>query len=115
MASSGYLEHITEDDGSLRILGYNLIRSDHSFNNKIGGVAIYYKNFMPLKLTDINCLSESILFELQIGSKICKTASQTADNFASFLDDLKLNLDVLTDNNPFLVVAIGDFNVRLSS
>ena len=63
-------------------------------------------------------LSESILFELQIGSKICNFISlyqspcQTADNFDSFLDNLKLNLDAMTDNNPFLVVVIGNFNAR---
>ena len=98
---------IKEDDDSLRIPGYDLIRSDHQENNKRGGVAIYYKNFLPLKVIDVNCLSESILFELQIGSKLCnfiflyRSPSQTADNFDSFLDNLKLNLDAMTDNNPF--------------
>ena len=54
-------------------------------------------------------------------NKICnfispyRSPSQTADNFDSFLDNLKLNLDAMTDNNPFLVVAIGDFNARSSS
>ena len=55
---------ITEDDDSLQITGYDLIRSDYPSNNKRGGVAIFYKNFLPLKLIDINYLSESILFEL---------------------------------------------------
>ena len=70
---------------------------------------------------DVNYLSESILFQLQIGSKICnfislyRSPSQTSDNFDSFLDNLKLNLDAMTDNNPFLVVAIGDFNAQSSS
>ena len=69
----------------------------------------------------MNYLRESILFELQIGSKICnlislyRSPSQTADNFVSFLDNLKLNLDTMTDNNPFLVVAVSDFNARSSS
>ena len=69
----------------------------------------------------MNYLSESILFQRQIGSKICnfislyRSHNQTADNFDSFLDNLKLNLDAMTDNNPFLVVAIGDFNARSSS
>ena len=66
-----------------------MIRSDHPSSNKRGGVAIYYY------------LSESILFQL-------RSPSQTADN-------LKLNLDAMTDNNPFLVVAIGDLNARSSS
>ena len=66
----------------------------------------------------MNYLSECILFQFQIGSTICifvsvyRSPSQTADNFDSFLDNLKLNLDAVTDNNPFLVVAISDFNAR---
>lgn len=69
-----------------------------------------------MRLIDINCLSERILFELQIGSEIykfislCWTPSRTADNFDSFLEDLILNLDAINGNNPFLVVPIGDFN-----
>ena len=60
---------ITEDDDNLQIPGYDLIRSDHPSNSKRGGVAVYYKNFLPLKLIDVNYLIESILFQLQIGSK----------------------------------------------
>ena len=52
---------ITEDDNCLQIHGYDLIRSDHPSNNKTGGVAIYYKNFLPLKLMDVNYLTESSL------------------------------------------------------
>ena len=111
---------ITKDDDNLQIPGFDLIRCDHPSNIKTGGVAINYKNFLPLKLIDVY-LSESILFQLQIGSKISdfispyRPPSQTADHFDSFLDNLKLNLDAMTDNNPFLVVAIGDFNARSSS
>ena len=112
---------ITEDNNNLQIPGYDLTTSDHASNSKRGGVAIDYKKFLPLKLIDVNYLSKSILFQLQIGCKICnfislyRLLSQTADNFDSFLNNLKLNLDAMTYNNLFLVVAIGDFNARLSS
>ena len=111
---------ITEDDDYLQIPGYDLIRSYHPSNSKRGGVAIYYKDFLPLKLIYVNYLSESILYQLQIGSKICnfislyRSPSQTADNIDSFLDNLQLNLDSTTDNYHFLVVPIGDFNARSS-
>ena len=111
---------ITEDDDYLQIPGYDLIRSYHPSNSKRGGVAIYYKDFLPLKLIYVNYLSESILYQLQIGSKICnfislyRSPSQTADNIDSFLDNLQLNLDSTTDNYQFLVVPIGDFNARSS-
>ena len=76
---------------------------------------------IPLKSINVNYLSVSILFQLQIGYKICnfislyRSPSQTFDHFDSFLDNIKLNLDAMTDNNPFLAVAIGDFNVQSSS
>ena len=46
---------------------------------------------------------------------LCRSPSQIADKFDSFLDDLKLTLDAMTENNPFLVVTTGDFNARSSS
>ena len=48
---------VTEDN--LRIPRYDLIRSDHLFNNKRGDASIYYKIFLPLKLIDIIYLTES--------------------------------------------------------
>ena len=41
------------DDESLEISGYYLIRSDHPSNKKRGGICIYYKNFLPLKVTGV--------------------------------------------------------------
>ena len=38
------------DYGSFEIVGYNLIRSDHLPNKKCGGVCIYYKSFLPLRV-----------------------------------------------------------------
>ena len=45
---------------------------------KYGGVCIYFRNNLPLKVLKIDNLQESITFELQIGSKIC--------NFFLFID-----------------------------
>ena len=66
---------ITEDNDHLRIPGYDLIRSDHPSNNKRGGAAIYCENFLPPKFIDRNYFGESVLFELQIDSKICNFIS----------------------------------------
>ena len=55
--SETYLDSsTTSDDDNLAISGYNLIRSDHPSNNKRGGVCIYYKNFLPLRVLSIQCL-----------------------------------------------------------
>ena len=76
-----------DDDDDLAISGYNLIRSDHPSNHKRGGVCIYYKNFLPLRILSIQYLPECINFELNIGGKICnfislyRSPSQTQDEF----------------------------------
>ena len=98
--------------------GYNLIRSEHHSNNKRGGVCIYYKNFLALGVLSIQYLQECINFELNIGGKICsfislyRSGSQTQDKFEKFIDNLELNLETLCQNNPFLIVLIGDLNAK---
>ena len=58
------------DDCILEISGYNLVRSEHASNNKRGGVRIYYKNYLPLRIISFNYLSECIDFEIMIGNNI---------------------------------------------
>ena len=117
--SETYLDSsTTSDDDNLAISGYNLIRSDHPSNNKRGGVCIYYKNFLPLRVFSIQYLQECVNFELNIGGKICnfiflyRSRSQAQDEFEKFVDNLELNLETLCQDNPFLIVLIGDLNVK---
>ena len=109
------------DDESLEILGYYLIRSDHSSNKKRGGIFIYYKNFLPLKVTGVRLLEECIAFDLIISNKLCsfvalyRSPSQSQDDFATFSDNFEMTLDYLVSlKNPFLPVVLGDFNTKLS-
>ena len=44
-----------------------------------------------------------------------RSPSQTRDTFQTFADNLELTLDTLTNNNPFLIVAIGDFNAKTTN
>ena len=57
------------DDDNLQIPGYSSVRDDHPSNSKRGGVLVYYKKYLPLKLIDIKYLHECINFELRIGGK----------------------------------------------
>ena len=59
----------TSDDDDLAISGYNVIRSDHPSNNKRGGLCIYYRNFLLLRVLSMQYLQECINFELNIGGK----------------------------------------------
>ena len=66
-------------------------------------------------------LHESIAFELRIDDKLCslislyRSPNQSSDDFVSFLDNFELTLDTLAQKNPFLMVALGDFNAKSSN
>ena len=59
------------DDPDLHINGYNLIRADHPSDTKRGGVAIYYKNYLPLQICDVSFLDECILLQMKFDEKEC--------------------------------------------
>ena len=85
--SETYLDHsVPLHDVNLEIQGYELVWSDHPSQHKRGGACIYFRNSLLLKILNIHYLQESISFELQVGSKICKfvslyrSPSQTSDD-----------------------------------
>ena len=71
-----------------------------------------------MRVLSIQYLQEYINFELNIGGKICnfnslyRPPSQTQDKLEKFIDNLELNLETLCQNNPFLIVLIGDLNAK---
>ena len=52
------------DDNNLDILDYIMVRGDDPPISKSGGVCMYYKNCLPLKVLDIRFLHERITFDL---------------------------------------------------
>ena len=75
----------------MEIPGYNIIRKDQASNSKHGGVCIYSKNALPLKLISTKNLQEWITFEITIWKNCCKfmflyrSPSQTNGEFESLL------------------------------
>ena len=60
------------DDHSLKLQGYELIRADHPDNTKTGGVCIYYKEHLPIiQRTEISVLNECLVVELKVNTKKC--------------------------------------------
>ena len=106
------------DDDNFYLPGYNLVRADHPLNAKKGGVCIYFKSSLLLKVIDIQLLQECISFEKIIADKICnfislyRSPGQSKDEFESFADNLELNLDSIVHRNPYLIVVLGDFNAK---
>ena len=85
---------ICTDDDNLKIPGYSSVRADHPSNAKRGGVLVYYKSYLPLKLIEAKYLHEYINFELRIGGKTCKflllyrSPSENRYVFEKFLENL---------------------------
>ena len=59
------------DDAQLRYMVIILVRADNPTNTKRGGVCIYYHHSLPLKVTDIKFLNESMNFEIRMDGKVC--------------------------------------------
>ena len=53
-----------------------------------------------------------------IGGKSCnfislyRSPSQSCDSLEEFRDNLQLSLDKISHQNPFLTIAVGDFNAK---
>ena len=117
--SETYLDStISSNDSNLIIPGYELYRANHPSNVKRGGICIYNKNLLPLKVTNIQYLQECINFEMKIGDELCnfvalnRSPSQFQDEFEKFAKNLELNLNTISAYNPFLTIVLGDFNAN---
>ena len=95
--SETYLHSTTHDD-KLQIPGYTYV---NPCNTKRGGVCIYYRSYLLLRVINIDYLYERLNFELQIWNKICNfvalysSSSQSQDDFETFADNLKMTLKIL--------------------
>ena len=63
------------NDENLSVPGYNFIRANHLLNSKLGGVCIYLKESLPLKLCNVSYFNECICFEIMISNKLCNFIS----------------------------------------
>ena len=61
----------SDDDLDLSLIGYNMVRADHPDNVKRGGVSIFYKDTLPLKILDISQLSEFLAVEVAYEDEKC--------------------------------------------
>ena len=120
--SETYLDSsISSDNDKLELPGYNLVRADKTTNTRRDGVCIYNHNSLPLKEIDIQFLNKCIHFEKIIGGKLCsflclyRSPSQTWDIFETFADNFELTLDSIINKNPFLIVALGDFDAKTTN
>ena len=91
---------------------------DHPGNAKRGGVCIYYKETLALKVISIPYLNESLLCEVTIRSKKCtigtvyRYPSQNSDELESFLLNFEFLPQDISNRNSYLTLLLGDYNAR---
>ena len=114
----------TIPNNEIEIEGYSsdIFRSDHPTNTKWGGVCLYYKNTLPIKLRpDLHILDESIVVELTLSRKklffvvIYRSPSQSSDEFDLFLSRLELVIEHMRHENLIVSSSLVILIVRLSS
>ena len=98
----------------MEIPGYYLIRAGDPSEDKRGGVCIYCKYTLPLKVFDIHIVQECIKFEIKIENKLCnfivlyRSPSQSQDTFESFIDNLELNIDAIAAKNQYQTMGYNN-------
>ena len=118
--SETYLDSSTPDS-LLEIDGYNLIRADHPDNIKRGGVCIYYKESLPVRVLSTPYLKEALLLEMTDNNKkiivsvIYRSPSQSNREFNSFLSSFEQLLSEISKRKPTVSIITGDFNARSSN
>ena len=103
----------------LNINGYTLVRSDHPSNTKRGGVAICYKDHIPvIRRNDVSSLHESLVLEIRLVNNKCfltslyRSLSQSKDQFDEFFSSFNMLMSNINDERPLASIIRGDFNAR---
>ena len=103
------------------IQGYNLVRTDHRDNTKRGGVCIYYKESLPVRVINLPYFKEALLLEMSFNKKkvivsvTYRSPRQNSNQFELFLSNMENLLSDINKRKPSLSVVTGDFNASSSS
>ena len=103
--SETYLDSsISIEEKSLIIDGYKLLRADHPSDTKRGGVCIYHKESMSVKVLNLSQLPECLVCVVSIHNKkgyfvtLYRSPSQSHDCFQNFLKEFEKLLSSVTKN-----------------
>ena len=117
--SESFLDSIiSDDDNTLHMEGYNLIREDHPDNIKRGGVCLYLKKSLVLRKIELShCLLCKVNIKRLVGFIIVsyRSPSQTSSQFDNFLSNFEKLFDGVQIFQPASTVILGNFNARSKS
>ena len=97
---------------------YTFISSNRPDNSRHGGVGLFYKNSLPLKVRNDLSFAESIVVELKFGRKkifftvLYRSPSfnHTTAEFANFILNFRDLYRKIKQENPYMTFFTGDFN-----
>ena len=97
---------------------YTFISSNKPDNTRHGGVGLFYKNSLPLKVRNDLSFAESIVVELKFGRKkifftvLYRSPSfnHTTTEFVNFISNFKDLYAKIEQENPYMTFFTGDFN-----
>ena len=118
--SETYLDS-SVSDSLLKIDGYSLVRADHPNDTKRGGVCIYYKESLPVRVINSRYFEDALLLEMTYHNKkvrvsvIYRSPSQSINEFDSFLSNLENLVSDINNRKPALSIITGDFSARFQS
>ena len=120
--SETFLNSSTNDELELSIEGYQLERIDHPNDEKQGGVCVFYKEQLNLRIRKDLCkLRECIICELEYRGKKCllmslyRSPSQSSDEFSTFIQNFETTMNLVEAEQPYIYLILGDFNGRCSN
>ena len=96
-------------------------RSDNpsSDTHRRGGVCMYYDPNLPItNRKDLCLLQECIVAEIKLGQTkvFCilayRSPNQSPDELSTFINKLESMFDKIQDENPSLIILLGDLNAR---
>ena len=102
---------------------FTFINANNAANHRHGGVGLFYKNSLPLKVRDDLSFAESIVIELKIRRKSIfftilyrsPAASHNSPEFDKFLNDFKSLYSKINAEKPLAMFFTVDFNAHSMS
>ena len=117
--SESYLDlTFSSDNEDINIKGFKLVRADHPNNIKRGGVCVYVRESLPVRVVPNHHLSECLILEVNLKNKkeylvsLYRSPNQNPDEFELFLTNLENLLADITNRNPHFMLLLGDFNAK---
>ena len=117
MTSFPYVKRLN-DSPVILLNDYTFVSSQNPTNTRHGGVGLFFKNSLPIKIRNDLSFEESIVVELNFGRKkifftvLYKSPAfnHASPEFLDFLSNVTTLYSKMKNGNPYASFFTGDFN-----